>query len=194
VYGADSRSLATNLSHHAQVLLYAGYPAEALAVFRRALPLVAATLGQDAPFYALMLAEQARASDALGQPAEAEVFYTQAYAIMKEKLGLDSYERSRTAFELGLRHAARGDHAEAVVFFEDAVTVRVADSEKSAKMLARAHHAFGRSLLALARPADAEPHLNLAYEQLHDLLGDEHAETRAAQQALASAQQSDTAN
>lgn len=186
VYGADSRSYATNLAHHAQALQNAGRSSEAMQQFEHALPLLRASFGPDAPFYAAMIAESARTLDDLGRSAEADTLFEKAYSIMSSRLSPGSLERSRVAFELGQRCADRGDFRSALGYFQDAASVRVVGSPGAATLEARAIFAMGRSLLALGRVDDALPLVSTAETKLRALLGDDHAETRAASRMLMS--------
>jgi tetratricopeptide (TPR) repeat protein len=184
LYGAGSRSYATNLAHYAQVFHNAGRPAEALPIYMEALPLLRTAFGPETPFYATMLAETARAEDDLNRAAKAEDLYEQAYAIMKARLGIESFERSSVAYKMGQRRAGRGDHSGALPYLEDAAAVRVGSSVAAAKLSARATYAWGAALLALDRREEALPHLRAAEPRLRELLGEDHEESRAANRAL----------
>jgi eukaryotic-like serine/threonine-protein kinase len=160
----------------------AGKPAEAIAAYEKAEPLVAQVYGSESPQTAALAADVAALYQAQGQYAKAETLYQRSLKIRVVKLGPDHPEVLQTRTGLATLYQARGEYARAEAEYRQVrerqerlvrenpevpeYQSRLAQTESNLGKLYRAAGRWDQALTSYRRaialkPDDAEAYNNL---------------------------------
>jgi eukaryotic-like serine/threonine-protein kinase len=163
-YGGEDRRVGQAFINLAMIEAETGHEAESLPLYGRAIDLLERALGPHHPEVALALNNRAIALANLGRIAEARDDLRRAFAIRKEALGQDHRDTIETLFVLGEVEQETGDSAAALEQFRAVLAARARDERDDHPLLAEAHGAVGRALVALGRDREAITELEQALQ------------------------------
>jgi CHAT domain-containing protein/tetratricopeptide (TPR) repeat protein len=173
----DPRKTAFEAFQKGVALVNAGKPAEALAAFEKALPLIESAEGKDSLGVGAALAYMGRLHHAAGRNAQAEPLYRRCLAIYEARSGPTHLDTATGLGDLGLILFDMGQLAEAEKLFRRCLAIQESRLGKEDPETARTTGNLALLLGAAGRFHEAEMLYRRTLEVLEAKLGKDHPET-----------------